>query len=304
MRDFIERLPKAELHVHLEGSIEPETLCEMHPSVTVEQVRERYAYQDFVGFLKSFAWVAGHLRGPREYGIATRRLLEKLESQNVRYAEITLAAGVALWLGLDLAAIHEEVRRVAAQSPVRTFWIWDVTRQWGPVPAYTAMEMAVERRDDGVVAFGMGGDEARGPAHWYRDVFQRARDGGLRLVCHAGESTDAASVREALAIGAERIGHGIAAHTDPALLDLLARRNVPLEISITSNIRTGVVRELAAHPVRRIFDAGVPVVLNTDDPPMFGTTLNEEYAVAAAHFGFGEEELRQLAENSFRYAFR
>ncbi len=303
MLDFIQSLPKAELHVHLEGSIQPETLREIDPSVTLEQVRQRYAYTDFTGFLKAFAWVARHLRGPREYGIAARRLLEALAAQNVRYAEITVAAGVALWLSLDLAAIHEELLRAAATSPVKTFWIWDVTRQWGPIPAYTAMEMAAERHDDGVIAFGMGGDEAHGPALWYRDVFQKARDRGLRLVCHAGESTGAQSVRDALAIGAERIGHGIAAHTDAALLELLARRQVPLEISISSNVRTGVVATLDRHPVRKIFDAGVPVVLNTDDPPMFGCTLNQEYALAAERFGFTRIELEQLARNGFRYAF-
>lgn len=304
MLEFIQALPKAELHVHLEGSIEPETLCEMHLHIKADEVRERYAYTDFLGFLKAFAWVARHLHGPREYAIAARRLLERLESQNVRYAEITVAAGVALWLGLDLGAIHEALQREAARSRIDAYWIWDVTRQWGPVPAYTAMEMAIERRDDGVVAFGMGGDEARGPAEWYRDAFRRARDAGLHLVCHAGESTGPEAVREALAIGAERIGHGIAAHRDPALLSELASARIPLEISISSNVRTGVVPGYESHPVRTIFDAGVPVVLNTDDPPMFGATLNGEYLLAAERYGFTRDELRAIADNGFRYGFR
>lgn len=304
MSDFIQRLPKAELHVHLEGSIEPATLREINPALTLDEIRERYTYPDFAGFLQSYAWVMRQLRGPREYAIAARRLLESLQSQNVRYAEITLSAGVALFFGLDLAAIHDAVRGAARDSNVEAWWIWDPVRQWGPVPAYDVLEMALQRIDDGVIAFGLGGDEARGPAAWYQDVFRRARDGGLRLVCHAGEVTDAQSVRDALAIGAERIGHGVRCHPDAALLQELARSRTPLEISITSNVRTGAVDSLASHPVRRIHDAGVPVILNTDDPPMFGATLNGEYELAARVFGFREPELRQLAENSFRHAFR
>ncbi|MDX1978688.1 MAG: adenosine deaminase [Bryobacteraceae bacterium] len=304
MLEFIQALPKAELHVHLEGSIEPETLRRIDPSLSIGEIREHYGYTDFGGFLKSFAWVARRLKGPREYAIAASGLLEGLAQQNVRYAEITLSAGVALWMGLDLGAIHEALNRAAAGSKVEAWWIWDVTRQWGPVPAYDVLEMAVERRGEGVVGFGIGGDEARGPAGWYRDIFERAKDKGLRLVCHAGETAGPESVEGALAIGAERIGHGIACHQDPALMARLAESDIPVEISISSNVRTGAVSALGEHPVRRIFDAGVAVILNTDDPPMFGTTLNGEYLLAANEFGFTKEELRRLAENSFRYAFR
>ena len=157
--------------------------------------------------------------------------------------------------------------------------------------------------NNGVVALGIGGSEERGPAEWFTEVFAFAKKAGLRLHAHAGEGTSAASVWAALELGAERIGHGISAIEDPALLRHLRDRDIPLEICITSNLRTGVVKRIEDHPVRRLYDAGVPIVLNTDDPAMFGCTLVGEYRLAADRFGFSESELRGIAENGFRYAF-
>jgi aminodeoxyfutalosine deaminase len=304
MREFIQRLPKAELHVHLEGSIEPGTLLEIAPSLSRSEVMARYEYATFTEFLQNFGWVAKKLTEPEHYAIATRRLLERLEEQNVQYAEITLSAGVILWKQQDPAAVHQAVREAAARSSVRTFWIWDAVRQWGVDRAWQAMELAAARINDGVVAFGLGGDEANGPAREFAGLFREARQRGLRLLCHAGEVTDAGSVWQALEIGAERIGHGIRAIDDPVLVHHLADRNIPLEVCPSSNIRTGAVGNFPEHPLRKLFDAGVPVILNTDDPPMFHTTLLGEYELAAKHFAFTEEELAQLAANSFRYAFQ
>jgi RimJ/RimL family protein N-acetyltransferase len=154
-----------------------------------------------------------------------------------------------------------------------------------------------------VVAFGIGGSEERGPAEWFSDVFAFARSSGLRLVAHAGESMGPESVWAALRIGAERIGHGIRSIDDPSLIAHLRDNRIPLEISITSNLVTGVVARLEDHPVRRLHDAGVPIVLNTDDPAMFGCTLVGEYQLAARSFGFTDAELRGISENGFRYRF-
>jgi adenosine deaminase/aminodeoxyfutalosine deaminase len=165
-------------------------------------------------------------------------------------------------------------------------------------------ELAAERMDRGVVALGIGGSEERGQTEWFTEVFAFAKNAGLRLVAHAGESTGPESVWAALKLGAERIGHGIAAARDAELMRQLRERDIPLEICLTSNLVTGVVKSLEEHPLRRLYDAGVPIVLNTDDPAMFGCTLTSEYRLAARQFGFSEAEMRGIAENGFRYAFR
>ena len=164
-------------------------------------------------------------------------------------------------------------------------------------------ELAAERVDKGVVSFGIGGDEVRGPAEWFTEVYRFANASGLRLTAHAGETAGPESVWGALRLGAERIGHGIRAVDDPALVRHLRDHDIPLEICISSNVATGAVESLRAHPVRRLYDAGVPIVLNTDDPGLFGTTLEREYDLAVSEFGFSEAELAQIAENGFRYAF-
>jgi adenosine deaminase/aminodeoxyfutalosine deaminase len=303
MDDFALDMPKAELHLHLEGSVDPETLHELEPATPVEEFRALYRYPDFEAFLKAFGAIGKRLRTPEDYALVTRRLLRRLASQNVRYAEITLAAGVVLWKGQDFAPIFDAVSEAAARSPVEVRWILDAVRQFGPEPARRVAEMAVERMDRGVVAIGIGGSEERGPAYWFGDAYAFAKVHGLHLTAHAGESMGPESVWAALRLGAERIGHGIRSIEDPALVAHLRQHHIPLEICITSNLVTGVVPRLEDHPVRRLYDAGVPIVLNTDDPAMFGCTLTGEYDLAARAFGFSEAELRGIAENGFRYAF-
>jgi aminodeoxyfutalosine deaminase len=295
---ILHSLPKAELHLHLEGSVEPETLRELGAT------GDPYQYAGFAGFIEAFKCVTSYLRSPEDYALITRRLLASLERQNVRYAEITLSAGVVLWRKQNLNAIYDAVRQAAAESSLTVYWILDAIRHFGPDHAMEVAKLAAERVQDGVVAFGIGGDEARGPAEWFREVFAFARAQGLRLTAHAGETCGPESVWKALEIGAERIGHGIASAQDPALLRRLRDDRISLEICISSNVATGAVASLAEHPVRRIYEAGVPIVLNSDDPAMFGCTLTGEYELARDEFGFSEKELEGLAENSFRYAFR
>ena len=303
MDDFLADVPKAELHLHLEGSVEPETLYELDPSSSMEEYRALYHYTDFDAFLRAFASVGKRLRTPQDYALITRRLLGRLEAQNVRYAEIIIAAGVVLWKEQDFAPIFEAIRAAAGESAVRVRWILDAVRQFGVEPAMQVAALASERLDEGVVALGIGGSEERGPASWFHDVFAFAKRQGLHLHAHAGESMGPGSIWDALALGAERIGHGIAAVGDPALMRHLRERDIPLEICITSNLVTGVVPRMEDHPVRRLFDAGVPIVLNSDDPAMFRCSLAGEYRLAAERFGFTEAELRRIAENGFRYAF-
>jgi aminodeoxyfutalosine deaminase len=303
MQDFAAQLPKAELHLHLEGSVDAETLHELDPATPLEELRALYHYPDFNAFLKTFGAVVTRLARPEDYALVTRRLLERLAAQNVRYAEIIIAAGVVLWKKQEFGPIFDAIHDAALGSPVEVRWILDAVRQFGVEPAWEVARLAAARQRCGVVAIGIGGSEERGPAEWFKDVFAFAKASGLHLTAHAGESGGPESVWAALRLGAERIGHGIAAVRDPGLLRHLRDHDIPLEISITSNLITGVVKRLEDHPIRALYDAGVPIVLNTDDPAMFGCTLTDEYRLAARAFRFSEAELRGTAENGFRYGF-
>jgi len=296
-------LPKTELHLHLEGSVEPETLCEIDPSLTLDEVRARYEYADFAGFIESYKWLIERLNTPEDYALIARRTLERLARERVTYAEITVSAGLVLWRGQEFAPIYDALQAEAAASPVEVRWILDATRQWGPEKGMEVARLAADRVCCGTIAFGIGGSEAAGPVEWFSDVFRFALDAGLHLTVHAGESVGPESVWGAVRLGARRIGHGIRAADDPKLLDHLRERDIPLEICISSNVATRVVSSLREHPVRRIYDAGVPIVLASDDPAMFHTTLTKEYELAAREFGFTDQELSGIVENGFRYAF-
>jgi adenosine deaminase/aminodeoxyfutalosine deaminase len=182
-------------------------------------------------------------------------------------------------------------------------WIFDAVRHFGPEAAAEVFDLAARLRDRNVVGVGIGGDEARGPAEKFRDLYKKAAGNGLRLTVHAGETTGPESVWGALNIGAERIGHGLAAAQDPELMEVLAEKQVPMELCISSNLRTGACPSLQEHPVRKFFEQGLMVTLNTDDPAMFQTSLTKEYELAQQEFGFSNEHLREMARNSFEASF-
>jgi len=318
LADTIRGWPKAELHLHLEGSIQPETVVELASRhgerLTVEEVAARYSYTDFGGFIQSYIWVTSLLREPEDYAFIARRHFEELRRQNVVYAEITLSVGVMLWRKQDPSAIFAALRAAAeeaAQAGLRVQWVFDVVRQFGPEKAMDVARITVRHRDEGVVAFGMGGDELAVPAEEFRGVYDFTRSQGLHSLVHAGEIGGPEEVRRAVELlGAERIGHGIAAIADPAVMALLAERGIPLEICPTSNLRTGALARLRGsasaglreHPVAELFRAGVPVTLATDDPAMFQTELHQEY-VAAAATGLDVHQLAHINEAGFEAAF-
>lgn len=315
---FIHRLPKVELHLHLEGSVRPETLRELAEDkglVRREVTRwinrrsaTRYRYGSFKSFLRSFGVVTLLLKSPEDYALATTRLAEWLATQNVRYAEVTLSAGVLLWKKQPVEEVFNAVERAAREARahlgVRLRWIFDAVRHFGVEHTREVLRWAIRFRDRDVVAFGIGGDEARGPAELFVDIFREAREAGLRLTAHAGEAVGPESIRNAVELlGAERIGHGLTAIQDPEVMALLRDRKIPLEVCPTSNVATGLVKRLEDHPLPRFLEAGLAVTLNSDDPAMFGTSLQQEFERSAKTFSLTREQIVMLCENAIRFSF-
>ena len=316
--ESVATLPKAELHLHLEGSIQPSTVCALTArhgvTVTEQEVRRRYAYQNFVEFLETFKWVTSFLRDPQDYALITRDLAEYLLSQRVIYAEITISVGVMQLRKQRPESNFEAI--LAAAEPfesrgLRMNWIFDAVRQFGAEAASRVVEAAKDCASKSIVALGIGGDELSVPTKEFRPVYDQAAALGLHRLIHAGEIGGPAKIREAVELlGVERIGHGIAAINDPALMDLLADRRIPLEICPQSNLRTGALAlqlrradaRMEDHPLPALFRHGIPIVLSTDDPAMFHTALHEEYE-HAHQLGMTENELLRLAQMSFDFAF-
>ena len=315
MQQYIAVLPKAELHVHLEGAVEPlhlSRLATKHQTALAaggeQAIQALYTTRDFAGFLEAFKIVCQHLQTPVDYEFITYRVLRRLSRQQVRYAEIIISAGVMLWNGQNIVTLFTGIdagaRKAQAEFGIRVQWIFDVVRQFPVEQAWGVARAAAALRSRGVVALGIGGDETAAPAERFQEIFAFARDHGLHLVAHAGETVGPESIWSALNhLGAERIGHGLTAAHDPALLDHIGSRQLPVEICLTSNLRTGGIAELNQHPLRQYFDRGLNVSLHSDDPTLFGTDLNREYLLAHEAFGFNQFELRRLAMNSFESSF-
>ena len=275
---------------------------------TEEEARELYNYTSFTGFLLAFKAVTERLRTADDYELVTYRMMQKLAEQNVRHAEVYVSVGVVHWRGGDFPPLFEGLERGRERGErdfgVSVSWIFDAVRHFGVDEARRVVEEAIRLKDRNVVGIGLGGDERRAGPEQFREVYQLARENGLRLTVHAGETVGPESIWGALReLKADRIGHGLHAIDDPELVRYLAEHQIPVEVCISSNVLTGCCTSLEQHPVRKLFDAGVLVTLNTDDPEMFHTTLNREYQIAQKVFGFTDDELRQLAENSFRAAF-
>lgn len=309
---YILSLPKAELHLHLEGSVEPGTLVELsqragRPHYTLEDAERLYQYQDFTAFLTAFKSVTELVVDADDYELITYRLMERLRAENVLHAEVYMSVGVVNWYKRDFAPIFEGMERGRERGErdfgVSLLWIFDAVRHFGPERAQKVAEAAMKYRDRNVAGIGIGGDERRAGPELFRDVYAYAAENGLHLTCHAGESAGPESIWGAINLKSERLGHALTAIQDRELMAVLVERQIPLEICITSNLRTACCATIQDHPVKRYFDLGCMVTLNSDDPPMFGTSLAREYQLAQDAFGFTDEHLRELARNSFEASF-
>jgi adenosine deaminase len=307
--EFTRRMPKVDLHTHLEGSIRPSTLLELArrngvtlPAADEAGLQEFYRFRDFPHFVRVYVAVTSCLRTVDDYRLIAYEFGCDCARQNIRYAEVTFSiemntrlAGLPWQDILDgLNAGREQAR---AEWGVDWRWVFDIVRDL-PETQLTVLEIALAARERGVAALGLGGSESGFPPALFVEAFERARQAGLPRVPHAGEIEGPASVQGAIdLLHADRIGHGVRSIEDPALVEILRQRQIPLEICPTSNIRLGVYADYAAHPLRRLWEAGVLVTVNSDDPPMFGADLNHEYAVLVDHFGFTADELEQTSLN-------
>ena len=320
LEGYLQAAPKAELHIHLEGAIQPKTVLALAqlnkitlPIKTVEELRQRFIYRDFDHFVETFLMITSCLKTREDYEQIVYELGAEMARQNVRYAEVTVTPSTHHLLGVShdvyFAGMQQGRARVYKDFNVEINWIFNIVRKWSdptrtqPMADYVT-SVAIEGKNDGVVALGLAGSEAGWPPEPFAPWFERARNAGLHSAPHAGEMAGPKSIWGALsALGAERIAHGVRAIEDPKLVDYLAQHHIPLDISPTSNIYLGVYPNYAAHPLRQLYEAGIPITISTDDPPLFETTLNEEVLRLATQFDLDIPAIDEILLNGIRYSF-
>ena len=318
IQSFIRRLPKAELHLHLEGTILPATLVELSahhdsPHLTLPEAEALYRFTDFTEFIECFKAITRRLKDPEDYELAAWRMMQRLHDQGVVHAEVYISVGVIyMWRNFDprcfepiFAALERARERAARELDLSLYWIFDAVRHFTVEEADRVFRKAAEMRlrYPSIVGIGLGGDERQTGSEPFRSLYSKARANGLRLTNHAGETTGPEAIWEALSIGSERIGHALSAIEDAELVEELKSHSLPLELNPTSNVRTGVCTSFAEHPLREYFDRGLLVTLNSDDPALFGSDLANEFLLAHTQQGFTRKELRQLAANSIQASF-
>nr|WP_055500924.1 adenosine deaminase [Nonomuraea pusilla] len=314
---FIDALPKVELHVHLVGSASVPTVLELarrHPGngvpATEEELRRFYTFRDFTDFARVYQAVNSLVREPEDVATLVTGLARDLAAQGGRYVELQVTPYAHHLVGMPMRPVTEALDLAARQAldvhGVEMAYIFDIPGEYGEEAARITVEHALQEPPAALVGFGIGGIEQERPKYRdaYRDAFGAARAAGLHSVPHGGEMTGPETIWEVIeGYGAERIGHGIACLADPRLVAYLRDTQLPLDVCPTSNVCTGQVAAIAGHPLPRMLEEGLYVTLNSDDPPMFATTLADEYRVAARVFGLGKEELAGLARNGVRASY-
>lgn len=326
IKEFIQLLPKAELHVHLEGAIAPRTVLELAkrnnmldalPSKDESRLQEWFQFTDFDHFISIIVSIQDLLRTPEDFALAAYRLGEDMYQQNIRYREATLTPYTHTDFqdkGLSIEGILEGLESGRNQAKedfgVEIRWVFDIYRNlsfmrnndssYHPEPAEKTLDYAIAGIEKGVVGFGIGGSEVGAPAKHFQHAFLKAKQAGLLSVPHAGENGGPESVWQAvLDLQADRIGHGVRAIEDPELMDYLREHDILLEVNPTSNLCLHIYPGIEAHPIKILDDYGIPVTINSDDPALFNTNLNKEYQLVAEAFGYTREGLIRLARNAY-----
>jgi aminodeoxyfutalosine deaminase len=320
LADFVAGLPKAELHVHHVGSASARIVSELaarHPGTVPsdpDELRRFYEFRDFAHFIEVYLAVVDLIRTPEDIHYLTYEVAREMANgQRLRYAELTCTPYTSVQphaedRGMPIEAYTEaiEAARIAAERDFGLVlrWIYDIPGESGLPAADATLDYALNHRPEGLIGFGLGGPEIGVPRPQFRPHFDAARAAGLRSLPHAGETTGPETVWDAIRLlGAERIGHGTTAAQDPALLTHLTETGIPLEVCPSSNLATRAVASLDEHPIRAFRDAGVTITVNSDDPPMFGTTLNREYEIAADLLGLDETGVADLARASVHASY-
>lgn len=313
--DAIQALPKVELHVHLEGSIRPETVLALAkrngsslPTNSLEGLNEWYRFRDFPHFVEVYVAISKCIKNPEDIEFIATEFLDGQAKQNVLYTEVTYTAStIARHCGIPFDEQMDALRQARAKAQVNhgidAQFIVDIVRGDTPDGAAEVASWVEQTLGNGVCALGLAGFESRG-TQVYREVFDHAKAKGIPVTAHAGETEGAWSIEETLDVtGARRIGHGVRALESPSTVARLIREGVTLEVCPTSNVCLGVVPSFAEHPLPKLVEAGITVTLNSDDPPMFGTSLSEEYHRCASTFGWHYPAFLQVTHAAISAAF-
>ncbi len=317
LTDRIRRMPKVELHVHLEGSVSPRTflrLCERHgiepPAESEEALTDLFRFRDFSHFVPVYLAIQDSIRTAEDFALVVEEFAADRAAQNILYSEVTVTPYTHIWQDKGtqpeeiIEGLEEGRARAREHYGVELRWVVDIPRNL-PEPAATwTADWAIAWQDRGVVALGLGGNETTAPPEPFASAFARARAAGLHSAPHAGETAGPASVWGALhALGAERIGHGVRSIEDPLLLTYLHDHQIPLELNPTSNVCLGIYPSLEQHPFPHLWRMGLYLTINSDDPPLFNTTLTDEYRRVAETFGLTWEDIKRLVLNAARATF-
>ena len=309
LKKFIQRMPKVELHVHLEGSIQPETLLMLAernnvklPAKSLEEMQEWYQFSDFAHFSDIYSVICNCIRTPDDFELIASEFLKHQAEQNIKYSEVIFTPYTHyehVTFDEQIAAINRARKKAKINYGVHIGLVPDLSRQMRPIEeSFQVVDWAIENMQNGIVAFGLGGPEIDNPPELFAETFERASTAGLPSLPHAGEIEGTQSIWGAInALSAVRIGHGIRCLEDSELVAFLREKQIPLDVSPTSNVCLGVAPTLAQHPLPRLLDEGLFVTINSDDPPMFDTTLTDEYLRIVDVFDFTVAQIKQFLLN-------